>query len=270
MSNSNSQPFPWPLFWAELIGTGLLLLTGLSLVIFMFGSGSPMETLIPEVWVRRMITGFLFGGTGALIALSAVGKESGAHINPAVTMVFYLFRKIDARTAVIYMVAQFIGAVAGSLPLLLWGEMGRSIDYGVTVPGPGFSISSALTGEAVTTFVMVSLLTISIGFRKTRPYTPALFPVLYAIMVPLEAAISGTSTNPARSLGPAVISGEWHEWWIYFAGPLAGAFAASLACSFLAKRITVAKLYHFDRDRDGLFRKMSGQVPGTTGAGIHN
>jgi aquaporin Z len=257
MSNSNSQPFPWRPFWSELIGTGLLVLIGLSLVIFMFGSGSPMENLIPEVWVRRMITGFLFGGTGAFIALSAVGKESGAHINPAVTMVFYLFRKIDSRTAVIYMVAQFMGAIAGTLPLLLWGDMGRSISYGVTVPGPDYSTATVLTGEVITTFVMVSLLTISIGFRKTRPYTPALFPILYAIMVPLEAAISGTSTNPARSLGPAVISGEWCGWWIYFAGPLAGAFAASLACSFLAKRISVAKLYHFDSDRDGLFRKMN-------------
>jgi len=73
----------------------------------------------------------------------------------------------------------------------------------------------------------------------------------------LEASISGTSTNPARSLGPAILSGEWQGWWIYWAGPLIGAFLASLACSLLAKRITVAKLYYFDSDRDGLFRRMS-------------
>ena len=70
-------------------------------------------------------------------------------------------------------------------------------------------------------------------------------------MVPLEAAISGTSTNPARSLGPAVISGQWEGWWIYLIGPLAGAFLASLACSLLAKKITIAKLYHFDGDSEG-------------------
>jgi aquaporin Z len=74
-------------------------------------------------------------------------------------------------------------------------------------------------------------------------------------MVPLETAISGTSTNPARSLGPAVISGRWQEWEIYWMGPLIGAFLASLVCSFLANRITVAKLYHFESDRDRLIRK---------------
>ena len=75
-------------------------------------------------------------------------------------------------------------------------------------------------------------------------------------MVYLEASISGTSTNPARSLGPALVSGQWQGWWIYWVGPLIGAFLASLACSLLAKRITVAKLYYFDSDRDGLFRRM--------------
>ncbi len=62
-------------------------------------------------------------------------------------------------------------------------------------------------------------------------------------------------TNPARSLGPAVVSGQWQGWWIYWIGPLAGMLVAVLACSFLAKRIEVAKLYYFDSDRDRLFRR---------------
>jgi aquaporin Z len=70
-----------------------------------------------------------------------------------------------------------------------------------------------------------------------------------------EAAISGTSTNPARSLGPAIVSGQWQGWWIYWAGPLLGTLAAALACSLFANRIEVAKLYHFDSNRDLLFRK---------------
>jgi aquaporin Z len=106
-------------------------------------------------------------------------------------------------------------------------------------------------GEVITTFTMVILLIIFIGFRSIRRFTPYMFPVLYAIMVPLEAAISGTSTNPARSLGPAVISGQWQGWWIYLAGPIAGALIASLAGSLLAKRITIAKLYHFDSESEG-------------------
>ncbi len=97
---------------------------GLSLVIFMFGTGSPMADIIPNVKLRQVITGFLFGGTGATIALSAIGRVSGAHINPVVTMSFWLFQKIDSRKAVIYGVAQLIGAVIGTLPLLVWGQTG--------------------------------------------------------------------------------------------------------------------------------------------------
>jgi len=236
---------------AEFIGTALLVLIGLSLVILMFGNGSPMVRLIPGEGTRRLITGFLFGSTGASIALSKIGKESGAHINPVVTMAFWIFRKMTSRVAGFYILAQLSGAIVGCLPLLLWGQMGKSVSFGATLPGEGFSTSVVLLGEVITTFTMVSLLVVFIGFRKIRAYTPAIFPILYGIMVPLEAAISGTGTNPARSLGPAVISGQWQDGWIYWIGPPAGALLASLACSFLAKRITIAKLYHFDSESEG-------------------
>jgi aquaporin Z len=135
--------------------------------------------------------------------------------------------------------------------------MGRSVAFGATLPGPGYPLSTVLWGEVLTTFTMVVLLCVFLGFRQLRPFTPAIFPPLYAIMVWAEAPISGTSTNPARSLGPAIISGQWEGWWIYWIGPLIGSIAACLACSFLAKRITVAKLYYFDSDSDRLFRRMA-------------
>ena len=256
MQTQTSQRFPWRHFFYELSGTAVLVLVGLSVVIGMFGTGSPMTQLIPSEGLRRLITGFLFGATGASIALSVVGKESGAHINPAVTMVFWLFRKLDGRTAIIYVVAQLAGGIIGSLPLLAWGQMGRSVAFGATLPGEGYSTQAAMLGEIVTTFTMVSLLVVFIGFRRLRPFTPGIFPPLYAIMVYLEALVSGTSTNPARSLGPAIISGAWQGWWVFWAGPLIGAFLAALACRLLAKRITVAKLSYFDNNRDGLFRRM--------------
>ena len=263
-----SPRFPWRLFLCELSGTALLVLVGLSLVIVMFGTGSSMARLIPSEGLRRLITGFLFGTTGATIALSVVGRESGAHINPVVTMAFWLFRRLDSRMAMIYVSAQLVGATIGSLPLLVWGSMGRSVAFGATLPGEGWSTQSVLLGEVITTFTMVSLLVVFIGFRRIRPFTPGIFPILYAIMVYLESPISGTSTNPARSLGPAIVSGQWQGWWIFWVGPIIGAFLATLACSFLAKRITVAKLYHFDSDRDGLFRRMgsSSLARGSTGS----
>jgi aquaporin Z len=255
MEHPKRHSIPWRPLASELIGTAMLVLVGLSLVIFMFGAGSPMPGLLPNEALRRLITGFLFGTTGALIALSPVGKISGAHINPIVTLAFRLFRKLDSRTVVAYIVAQLAGAALGCLPLLAWGSMGRSVAFGATLPGEGYAIRTVLLGEVVTTFAMVAGLTVFLGFRRIRPFTPALFPPLYAIMVCVEAPISGTSTNPARSFGPAIISGQWQAGWVYWAGPLIGSLAACLACSCLAKRIEVAKLYHFDSDRDGLFRR---------------
>jgi aquaporin Z len=255
MKERHKRRMPWRPYAAELVGTGVLVLVGLSLVILMFGQGSPMPRLLPSDGVRRLITGFLFGTTGALIALSPVGKISGAHINPVVTVGFLIMGKLDPRTVVGYVVAQLAGAILGCLPLLAWGAMGRSVAFGATLPGPGYTLETALLGEIVTTFIMVSLLTVFLGFRRIRPFTPALFPFLYALMVYAEAPVSGTSTNPARSLGPSVVSAQWAGWWVYWAGPFIGMLVACLVCSAFAKRIEVAKLYHFDSDHDGLFRR---------------
>jgi aquaporin Z len=268
MTESNGRHIPWMVFVSELIGTALLVLVGLSLVIFMFGTGTPMARLIPSEWLRRLITGFFFGTTGACIALSLVGKVSGAHINPVVTLAFRLMGKLDLPTTFGYIMAQLIGAVVGSLPLLVWGSMGKSVAFGSTLPGPGTTPSMVFLGEVITTFTMITLLAVFLGFRTIRPFTPAIFPPLYAIMVWAEAPISGTSTNPARSLGPAFISGQWQAWWIYWIGPMAGMLLAVLACSFLAKRIEVAKLYYFESDRDRLFRRMA--MPRSPRKGTYN
>ena len=246
------------LFLSEVIGTAALVAGGLSVVIVMFGDGSPVGRLVPTEWLRSAVTGFLFGCVGTAVTLSPVGKESGAHINPAVTMAFWLMRKLDSRAAVGYVVAQLAGACLGALPLLAWGSMGHSVAFGATIPGADHSTAMVVMGEAVTTFGLVATLCICLGFRRLRPYTPFVIPFLYAVMVPLESHISGTSTNPARTFGPALISGRWDGWWIYWVGPMLGMLAAIVACSALARHIEVAKLYHFGADRRRLFRRMAG------------
>jgi aquaporin Z len=84
----------------------LLVAVGLSIVILDFGRGSPVLQLIPDAGWRRLITGFLFGTTGALIAISPLGRESGAHINPVVTLSFWLMRKLGPGVALGYVLAQ--------------------------------------------------------------------------------------------------------------------------------------------------------------------
>jgi aquaporin Z len=156
------------------------------------------------------------------------------------------------------MACQLAGGIAGSLPLLIWGRTGSSIQFGATFPGETYSIWIALLGETITTFFLVFLLFIFIGHEKLCRFTPLLFPVLYAVMVYIEAPVSGTSTNPARSIGPSVISNVWIGWWIYWIGPIAGTLIAVAVYNFKLFdrfRIRIAKIYHFEHDRHGVFRK---------------
>jgi aquaporin Z len=247
----------WTLFFAEFIGTALLVGVGVSIVILDFGKGSPVATLLPDPGLRRILTGFLFGATGASIAVSSVGKTSGAHINPVVTLAFWLKGKMSAPHAVGYVVAQLAGGIAGALPLLAWGSMGASIDFGGTFPGGGFTLLQATLGEVITTFGLIAGLFLFLGHSRLRSYTPLLFPFLYAVMVYLEAPVSGTSTNPARSIGPSLVASDWHGWWVYWVGPLLGTFLALAIAQvswFRCFEIEVAKIYHFEHDPHGVFR----------------
>src|SRR5918995_1708407 len=115
------------LYLAEFIGTAVLILVGVSVVILMFGQGSPGLRMIPDEGLRLFLTGGLFGSVGALIAISPIGRISGAHINPAVTLAFWLEGKLAWRDAGLYILAQFAGSAVGAVPLLAWGHMGQSI-----------------------------------------------------------------------------------------------------------------------------------------------
>jgi aquaporin Z len=192
---------PGVLFFSELVGTALLISVGLSIVILDFSPDSPVVALVPSAGLRRFLTGFLFGTTGGLIALSPVGKISGAHINRVVTAAFWLRKKIGAGHALGYILAQLTGAIAGAVPLLLWGRTGEAVHFGASLPGARYTSWEAALGEAATTFALIVLLFLFLGQKPIRKFTPLLFPFLYAAMVCLEAPLSGTSTNPARSLG---------------------------------------------------------------------
>jgi len=209
------------IYLSECIGTALLIGVGLSVVIFDNGDGSPVLTWIPDAATRRALTGFLFGTTGCLITLSPVGRISGAHINPTVTIAFWLRRRMSAGHALGYVLAQSAGAVIGALPLLLWGKMGASVGYGNTVPIPG-ELPAAFGGEVITSFLLVAGIFFFSGHRRLRRFTPFLIPPLFCVMVWAEGALSGTSTNAARSLGPAVVSDVWTAWWLYLLAPIAG------------------------------------------------
>ena len=234
-------------YLSEFVGTALLVLVGLSMVIFINGKGSPVLKIIPDAGLRRAISGFLFGTTGCLITISPVGKISGAHINPMVSIAFWLRGNMQFKNLAGFVAAQMAGAALGCLPLLLWGKQGLSMDYGATIP---IGISAAFIGEIWTTFVLIAVILFFTSHERLKNFTPFMMPVIYCIMVFIEAPVSGTSTNPARSFGPAVVSNVWSGYWLYWVAPLIGMLIAVLVFNvgwLQHLRSEVAKLYHFEK-----------------------
>jgi aquaporin Z len=236
------------LYLAEGAATALLLFFGLSVVIAFFAPGSVLAMLLPSAALRRALAGAGFGTVGALITISPLGRISGAHINPAVSFAFWLEHKLAWRDAVGYAAAQLSGAAIGGVALLLWGAMGRSVQFGATSVGPGVSVWLALAGEVLATAALVLAIFITAAHQRTRRFTPWTLPPLFAWLVWWEAPWSGASTNPARSLGPVLLTGDWSHFWIYLLGPLLG---AALAVALLRvqifgpHRVQVARLFHF-------------------------
>jgi aquaporin Z len=214
--------FEYKLFLSEAIGTALLLFGGLNIVIFNWGEGSVVVKLIPSVLARTILTGFMFGCVGCLVSLSPVGKISGAHLNPAVSIAFWLRGKMKTNAMIGYIVGQMLGAAIGCWPLLfIWGDQGRSIQYGITLPGET-GVGRAFISEILATSCLIFYLYIFIGRKNLRNYTPYGIPILYSILNIFFAAPSGDSTNPARSFGPAVITGNFSHYWLYWVAPVIG------------------------------------------------
>ena len=247
------KPFPYDklhpkMYLAELIGTALLVFVGLSVVIALWGKGAPLASLPLEPPARRALNGFLFGSVGAAIAFSRIGKISGAHINPAVTLAFLLEGKIAWRDAIGFIVAQCIGGVLGAACLRLWGAVGASVQFGATAPETAVLLVWPLLGEVLGGFLLVVCIFVLAGHARTRWYTPLCNPPLFCLLVWLEGPLSGASANPARSIGPAVVAWLWHQQWIYWVGPCLGAALAVLALqsrAFGHHHPHEARLFHF-------------------------
>jgi aquaporin NIP len=157
----------------------------------------------------------------------ATGHLSGAHINPAVTAAFTLTRHFPPREAFAYMGAQCLGAVAGALVLLAtWSD--KPARLGATVPSVG--VGSALVYEIVlTAFLMFVIVAVATDTRAVGAAAAIAIGGTVGLDALFGGPVTGASMNPARSLGPALAAGEWHDFWIYVAGPLVGASIGALA-----------------------------------------
>jgi len=202
--------------FSELLGTFFLVLVavGGGMVNARFGGNAVpygARVVSPALMVAAVI---LFMGT-----------VSGAHLNPAVSVAFALRGDFPWRRVPAYLVAQFLGAILATL--LLWALIGKQGSAGLTLPGPGISATTAMLWEAVLTTGLVSvILGTASGAQQIGPLAALGVGSYIALAGLWGSPVSGASMNPARSLGPALVLGDWTAWWAYLAGPLAGAAIA--------------------------------------------
>jgi aquaporin Z len=233
----------------EFLGTALLLVGGLSAICLDFGRGSAVVRAVPSHSLRLLITGLLFAGTGSLVAISPFGRRSGAHLNPAVTTAFWLRRHLHVHDLIGYVAAQCLGALAGAaLVRELWGSIAVGVRLGITQPGHHAGTLEAAGIECFMTGVLVLAVLVMVSSASRARWTPLVMWLLIAVLVWQGAPWTGTSLNPARSLGPAVIVDLYANLWAYVVGPLSGAILAVAVFARIPGLETLtAKLYHDPR-----------------------
>lgn len=243
----------WPEYLAEAWGLGIFMVAAGLAALLVEIPTSPLYTLIHDADLRQALRGIAMGLTAIGVIYSPWGKRSGAHFNPAVTLVFLRLGKIAKWDALFYVLAQFIGGMLGVLlMLLLFGDSFAlpPVSYIVTVPGPPGDWLAFAAELLISLGLMLAVL-ILMNHKNLRHMTGLASGVLLALFITLEAPLSGTSMNPARSFASAIFGGNWASMWIYLSAPFLGMLAA-VDVYHLLKFSTArmcAKLYHADGRR---------------------
>ena len=179
-------------------------------------------------------------GHGAAIGIMiyAFGHISGAHINPAVTIAMMVTKNINVKNGAGYIGSQIVGAITAAFAhMVILPEAGAKVNFG-TQGGPSeflnFSAASGLGVEIILTFFLVTTIFMAAVHRKAAAGMAGLaiggmIFLIHLVGVPL----TGASVNPARTLGPAIVSGYWDFHWIYWVGPIVGAVIAGLIMQYV-------------------------------------
>jgi aquaporin Z len=253
-----------PEYVAEFLGTACMVFFGLSAVVFDFGEGLPMAQWLPDHSLRLLITGLCFAGTGSLVAISPLGRLSGAHINPSVSLAFWLDGKMNFSDFVGYVIAQILGGITGAAMLAgVWKKHAASVHNGMTLPGVGWPLWQVFVFEVVMTGLLVLLIFVFVSNQRLMRWTPLMCWIVVAMMVWLEAPVSGTSLNPARSFGPALVSWNWSDQWIYAVAPPLGGVVGLIVFrlgSREGREVLTGKLFHAPNYRT-IFKCGAGSSP---------
>jgi aquaporin Z len=238
----------WQEYLMEAAGLGFFMISACLFGALYENPASPVRQAISSTLFRRLLMGLSMGLTSIAIVYSAWGKQSGAHINPSVTLTFFRLGKIAKWDALFYALAQFVGASLGvALVAMLFGQVvsDPAVRYVVTVPGET-GLAVALGAEVLIAFLLMSVILHVSNHHRLSRFTGLFAGALVATYITLEAPFSGMSMNPARSFGAALSADIFMGLWIYFIAPPLGMLAAAELYLWWKGRLAVkcCKLHH--------------------------
>jgi aquaporin Z len=247
----------WPEYLIEAACLGTFMVSACAFATLLFHPASPASHWTENPVLHRVPMGLAMGATLIALIHSPWGKQSGAHMNPAMTLTFLRLGKIEPWDAFFYVAAQFAGGIAGTIvAALLLGPRIRHplVNYATTVPGNG-GAGVAFLAEALISFVLLTVVLRVTNNPRLNRFTGLFAAMLVATYITLETPLSGMSMNPARTLGSAVPAEMWTALWVYFtAPPLGMLLAAELYVRQRGlRRVLCAKLHH-ENDKRCIFR----------------
>ena len=215
-------------FLSELVGTTLIIFIALSAAAVFFGM-DPVREAIPSTPLRAFLATAVFCCSFIAMLKSPFGKISGSHLNPAVSLAFALEGLLPWRELLVYIPAQILGAICGCYLIgVVWGGAAEQVHFGLTTPMAGLTLLEVAAIEAALTCGVLSLAFYFMHHERIHPYCPYVVAVYFVVVKLLAASFTGAGMNPARSLAPAIIAGDYRTVSAYVIGPLVGAAAAHL------------------------------------------
>jgi aquaporin Z len=242
----------WPEYASEATLLALFMLSASAFGVLLFHPESPVHAWLHSPLARRAWMGAAMGLTAVALVYSPLGKRSGAHMNPSVTLGFLALGRVRPGDAVAYVLAQFAGGLLGmqlAAALLARWIAHPEVSYVVTLPGAR-GVAVAFLAEAAISFVLFSVVLRVSGIPGLARWTGLCSGVLVMLYITFEAPLSGMSMNPARSFGSAFAARLWSAYWLYLTAPVLGMLAA--AALYARTRTTApgcAKLHHQNRQR---------------------
>ncbi len=220
----------WPEYLIEGALLGSFMISAGLFTILLEHPDSPVVSSIADPFLRRALVGVAMGVTALGLILSPIGKRSGAHFNPAVTLAFLRLGKIRPWDGFFYVVAHFAGGVAGVALVVAAFPAAMahpSVRFVATLPG-STGPWIAFAAEFGISFLLMAAVLISSNTPRAARWTPSFAAFLVAVFIIFEAPLSGMSLNPARSFASAFPGGIWTGLWIYFTAPVLAMQAAAL------------------------------------------